>query len=151
RSDIYSLGVMLYHMLTGEVPFKGDSLSALLSGHLLKDPPPLRSIKPEIPEKLEKVVLRMLAKKPQLRQQSIAEVSEEFELAMSLYLLPEAKQVTLTVRTVPSACEVYVDDEYRGRTSIDGKLVVKGLPVGNHHTRITYTGYLEWTQTFTAA
>jgi eukaryotic-like serine/threonine-protein kinase len=108
RADIYSLGVILYHMLTGEVPFKGDSLSALLTGHLLKEPPSLRSIKPDIPEKLEKVVLKALAKKPQQRHQSVSEFAEDFEAAMTIYLAPESKLATVSVHTIPPACEVYM-------------------------------------------
>jgi serine/threonine-protein kinase len=151
RSDIYSLGIILFHMLTGEAPFKGTSLSSIISAHLLKNPPPPRSIKPEIPEKLEKVVLKSLAKKPNLRYQSIAEFADEFEAAMNIYVMPESQKVNVIVQTVPPACEVYIDDEYRGRTGPEGRLVVKGLPVGTHQARITLKGYLEWAQPFTAA
>lgn len=150
RSDIYSLGIILYQMLSGEVPFKGDNLSAILTGHLLKDPPSLRELKPEISERVERMVLKALAKKPSLRYQSVAEFAEEFEAAMALYIL-ESKTVTLAVLTVPPACEVYVDDEYRGRTNVEGKLVVKALPPGNHKVRVTYTGFMEWSNNFTAS
>lgn len=151
RSDIYSLGVMLYQMLVGEVPFKGDNLSAILTGHLFKDPPPLRNINPQIPEKVEKFVLKMLAKKPILRHQSISEVADEFEDAMGIYTQPEGTTVTLTIQTIPASCEVYVDDEYKGRTGPQGRLVVKGLSVGAHKVRATFSGYLEWKNEFTAA
>lgn len=151
RSDIYSLGVILFHMLTGEVPFKGDTLATILTGHLLKEPPSLRSIKPSIPEKLEKVVLKALAKKPHMRQQSISELMEEFETGMAEYLSPESSKVTLNIHSSPPACEVYIDDEYKGRTNFEGKLVVKGVQPGSHRARMTLTGYLEWKQEFTAA
>lgn len=151
RSDIYSLGVILFHMLTGEVPFKGDTLSAILTGHLLKEPPSLRAIKPTIPEKLEKMVLKALSKKPHLRQQSVSEMLEEFEAGMAEYLSPEASKTTLNIRSSPPACEVYIDDEYKGRTNFEGKLVVKGIQPGLHRVRMTLTGYLEWKQEFTSA
>lgn len=151
RSDIYSLGIILFHMLTGEVPFKGTSLSSIISAHLLKNPPSPRSIKPEIPEKLEKVVLKTLAKKPHLRYQSISELAEDFEAAMNIYVMPESQKTNVIVQTVPPACEIYIDDEYRGRTGPEGRLVVKGLAVGTHQARITLKGYLEWAQPFTAA
>lgn len=151
RSDIYSLGVILFHMLTGEVPFKGDTLATILTGHLLKEPPSLRSINPSIPEKLERMVLKALAKKPHLRQQSISEMLEEFEAGMAEYLSPEASKVTLNIHSSPPACEVYIDDEYKGRTNFEGKLVVKGIQPGKHRVRMTLTGYLEWKQEITAA
>ncbi|MCS6884873.1 MAG: serine/threonine-protein kinase [Acidobacteriota bacterium] len=146
RSDIYSLGVILFHMLTGEVPFKGDTLATILTGHLLKEPPSLRAINPAIPERLEKMVLKALSKKPHLRQQSISEMLEEFEAGMADYLLPEASKSTLSIRSIPPACEVYVDDEYKGRTNAEGRLVIKGLQPGSHKVRLTLTGYLEWKQ-----
>ena len=149
RSDIYSLGVILFHMLTGEVPFKGSSLTAVLSAHLLKSPPSLRSIKPEIPEKLEKVVLKTLAKKPDLRYQNISEFAEDFDVAMSIYATPEGQKLNVVVQTVPPSCEIYIDDEFRGRTGPEGRLVVKGLKAGSHKARITLKGCLDWEQAFT--
>lgn len=150
RSDIYSLGIILFHMLTGEVPFKGSSLTAVLSAHLLKAPPSLRSIKPEIPEKLEKVVLKTLAKKPDLRYQNISEFAEDFDAAMNIYATPEGQKLNVTVQTVPPSCEIYIDDEFRGRTGPEGRLVVKGLKAGLHQARITLKGYIDWEQSFTA-
>lgn len=150
RSDIYSLGVILFHMLTGEVPFKGSSLTAVLSAHLLKQPPPLRSLKPEIPEKLEKVVLKTLAKKPELRYQSISEFADDFDAAMNVYSSPEGQKLNVTVQTVPPACEIYIDDEFKGRTGPEGRLVVKGLQAGTHKARVVLKGYLDWEQAFTA-
>ncbi|MBI4851579.1 MAG: serine/threonine protein kinase [Acidobacteria bacterium] len=150
RSDIYSLGVILFHMLTGEVPFKGSSLTAVLSAHLLKPPPSPRTIKPEIPEKLEKVVLKSLAKKPELRYQNISEFADEFDTAMSIYATPEGQKLNVTVQTSPPACEIYIDDEFKGRTGPEGRLIVKGLQAGSHKVRIVLKGYLDSEQAFTA-
>jgi serine/threonine-protein kinase len=151
RSDIYSLGVILFHMLTGEVPFKGSSLTSVLSAHLLKQPPSPRTIKPEIPEKLEKVVLKTLAKKPELRYQSISEFADDFDAAMNIYSTPEGQLLNVIVQTSPPACEIYIDDEFKGRTGPEGRLVVKGLKAGSHKARAILKGYLDWEQTFTAA
>jgi eukaryotic-like serine/threonine-protein kinase len=150
RSDIYSLGVILYHMLTGELPFDGEALMPVLSGHLFTNPPSPRAIRPDIPEELERVVLKMLSKQPHLRQQSIDELAREFEAAMAVYITREAKTANLTVQTVPPACEVYIDGEYRGRTVTESKLVIKELSTGNHSIRITQPGYLDWSESFTA-
>ncbi len=74
RSDIYSLGCTLYHLLTGRVPFPGDSVLRKLDAHRNQEPQPLRTIRPEIPAELAAVVARMMAKRPADRYQTPAEV-----------------------------------------------------------------------------
>jgi serine/threonine protein kinase len=74
RSDIYSLGIVLYEMLTGHPPFDADTPLAILMKHI-NDPLPLpRSIDPTIPESFERVALKALAKRPDDRYQDAAEM-----------------------------------------------------------------------------
>jgi serine/threonine protein kinase len=81
RCDIYSLGIVLYEMLTQSVPFDADTPLAILMKHL-NDPLPLpRKIVPTIPEPLERVVLRALAKEPDGRYASAAEMAEALRAA----------------------------------------------------------------------
>jgi serine/threonine protein kinase len=67
RSDIYSLGCVLYEMLGGEPPFSGATRAAVLARHLADSVPPLRSIRPDVPPAIERAVLRSLAKRPEER------------------------------------------------------------------------------------
>lgn len=82
RSDIYSLGVILYEMLTGLVPFRGPSPWNVISKHNSEPPQPLRELRAEIPIEVQGVVLRALSKSPDARQQSAAQLAQELELAL---------------------------------------------------------------------
>ncbi len=66
-SDLYSLGVVAYEMFTGQLPFRSNELVPLLMMHINNEPPPPRSRVPSIPEPLERLILRLLAKKPEQR------------------------------------------------------------------------------------
>ena len=80
RADIYSLGVLAYEMLTGEVPFPG-TLFQVLNAHLKKDPlaPSVAASRDDIPVALDRLVLRCLVKDPQQRYQAVAEVLEDLK------------------------------------------------------------------------
>jgi formylglycine-generating enzyme required for sulfatase activity len=79
RSDVYSLGSVLYEMLAGRRPFEGASYLATLT-KILRDPPaPLRSVRGDIPAAVERVVMRALAKSPADRYPSGAEMERELE------------------------------------------------------------------------
>jgi beta-lactam-binding protein with PASTA domain/predicted Ser/Thr protein kinase len=78
RSDVYSIGVMLYELLTGKLPFEGDSAVAIALKHMQQDPPPLSREGLRIEPNLEGVVLGALAKEPAARWQS----AEDFAAAL---------------------------------------------------------------------
>ncbi|MFE6786257.1 protein kinase [Streptomyces sp. NPDC057680] len=75
-TDLYALGVLLHELLSGNVPFAGSTALGVLHRHLYEPPVPLRQLRPEVPEPLEGLVLRLLAKDPRERPSGAHEVYE---------------------------------------------------------------------------
>lgn len=76
-TDLYALGILLHELLGGDVPFAGSSALGVLHRHLYETPVPVRRLRPEVPEALEGLVQRLLAKDPQHRPGSAQEVYED--------------------------------------------------------------------------
>ena len=97
RSDVYSLGVMMYQLACGRLPFPGSNFGEVLIGHLQQPPPPPRSIKPEIPEAYEAIILKCLEKQQENRYQSMKELKHAVEACMdSLGISKELPQADET-------------------------------------------------------
>ncbi|MHB1809307.1 MAG: serine/threonine-protein kinase [Solirubrobacteraceae bacterium] len=91
RSDVYSLGCLVYALLAGGPPFATGSAPALLHQHVHAAPPPLRDTRPDVPPRLETLTSQMLAKRASERPQSAEEVRDELAAIASGELASEAR------------------------------------------------------------
>ncbi len=110
-SDLYSVGVTLYEMLTGRVPFDGDSPVAIAMQHLHAAPEPIRRYAPEVPEAICHVCMKAMEKDPQYRYRSAREMASELRMALEgrvadmqprlAETLPPAQPTPTSIRRMP--------------------------------------------------
>ena len=81
RSDLYALGVLVYQLVTGQLPFQADTPIGIVTKHILEEPPPPRAKYPllQIPAAMETIILKAMQKEPESRYQSAAEMGADFE------------------------------------------------------------------------
>ncbi|MDX1437386.1 MAG: protein kinase, partial [Anaerolineales bacterium] len=103
RSDQYSLGIVLYQLATGKVPYNGETPIAILLKHVNEQMPNPRSINPSVPETVENVIIKATAKEPEDRFESVAEMNEVFQAALAYAVDPENNPEPLIV--MPLAAE----------------------------------------------
>jgi serine/threonine-protein kinase len=98
RSDLYSLGIVLYEMLTGNVPFTGDTPVEIAMKHLSQIPEPPSKLRPEVPHDLDAVVMRALAKEPDQRYGSTEEMDADLaRVARGVAVAPETEDAMTQV------------------------------------------------------
>jgi serine/threonine-protein kinase len=97
RADIYAVGIILYELVTGKVPFRSDNYLKVLQQHISQKPVPPRQLVPELPEAMERLILRALAKHPDGRHQTMEELEQDLLEAM-----PEEASRVLSPRRTPS-------------------------------------------------
>src|SRR5262249_38031042 len=121
RSDIYSLGVVLYQMLCGRPPFEADTESHLMDLHRTRPPVPLGEDNQAVPQAVESVVLKALAKRPEDRYQSAKELARAFRLAAQQ--MPGAIELECfdMVNGAPVAhAAIYINGALAGQTDQTG-------------------------------
>jgi eukaryotic-like serine/threonine-protein kinase len=129
RSDLYSVGCCLYEMLTGTVPFTGATPVAIAYRHVREDPTPPRMLNPDVPRPLEAICLKAMAKLPDNRYQTAAELHDDLERFRN------GQPVLATPLMDPAATTQAIN---RGDAAADGTAVLGGMTAAGGAT-----GYAE--------
>lgn len=150
RSDIYSLGVMLFQMLTGDVPFKGSSIPAIMKKHISDPPPTFTELNVPLSLEVEQAVRHTLQKEKEKRTASvehlIAELSTAIEpVPIGIHTTGSAAAITsLNIRTSPPRSKVFIDNVAVGESRDDGWMTLNGIQTGRHLLRVSHDGFEDW-------
>jgi serine/threonine-protein kinase len=169
RADIYSLGVILFQMLGGDVPFKGTSIPSIMKKHLTTAPPSFASLGVQVPPQIEAVVRHALEKEAENRPASVEDFINELRDAVNSisaslsrtslgHVSQQAQTVSMThgvtsippdattmrIRTNPPSSRVYINNVSVGLSDEAGLLVVPDMLRGVHRIHIMHDGYAGW-------
>jgi len=143
--------VMLFQMLTGDVPFKGSSIPAIMKKHLTDPPPSFADLGVIISPEVEKVVRHSLEKEPEKRIASVEQFVDELRDAIGLSvqgvgMVSGSKHPVSSLRilTNPPQSKVFIDNVAIGESRPDGWLILDGLQSGSHHVTVRHAGYKDW-------
>ena len=175
RADIYSLGVILYQMLGGDVPFKGTGIPSIMKKHLTAAPAPLSSLGVSVPPTIEAVVRHALEKDADNRPQTVDAFISELRDAVaqtsaslnrtqmagpgftsetlisappppSISMRPQPEMTTMRIRTVPPRARVFINNIEIGTSDANGQMVITDIQPGKHLVRVAHDGFGTWEQ-----
>lgn len=152
RSDVYSLGVMLFQMIAGDVPFKGSSIPAIMKKHISDPAPRFAEMGVTVTPEVEAAVLRTLEKDKEKRSRSVESMIEELREAVypsSIGIHTTSGGVphlvsSVNIRTSPPESMVFVDAVPIGQSRDDGWITLNGLQAGSHNLRVSKEGFQDW-------
>ncbi|HYO92320.1 MAG TPA: serine/threonine-protein kinase, partial [Pyrinomonadaceae bacterium] len=170
RADIYSLGVILYQMLGGDVPFKGTGIPSIMKKHLTAAPAPLASLGVSVPPTIEAVVRHTLEKDADNRPQTVEAFISELRDAVaqtsaslnrtqmagpgyqsetiitpppSVSMRPQPATTTMRIRTNPPKARVSINSIEVGASDGNGQMVITDIQPGKHLIRVRQDGYAD--------
>lgn len=167
RADIYSLGVILFQMLGGDVPFRGTGIPSIMKKHLTAPVPSFDSMGVSVPPQIERVVRHALEKEAEDRPRSVEDFINELREAVTSvtaalkstslgpFVMPpsgsgslrqQGEMTVLRVHTNPPQSRVFVNNVSVGASDQTGELVVADMVTGMHYVRVIHNGYADWEQ-----
>ena len=119
RADIYSLGISLYYLLSGQMPYKGDTAMEKLMAHQTQPIPNLQDVQTTIPKQLDEIFKLMVAKKAEDRYQSMSEVIEALD-ELGLGTVTKKREVASTLQLSPEQKKKLAEEAKRKKRTTVG-------------------------------
>jgi tRNA A-37 threonylcarbamoyl transferase component Bud32 len=118
RSDLYGLGVVLYELVTGQLPFQFNTTSEAVYKHVFHTPDPPRRYRPDLPERLEALILRCLAKDPAKRYQTMADLALALQAVVASIQQAAAAPPPATIAEAPTEYLIMPDPPSKGHVNL---------------------------------